>query len=217
MTDNTDSSNVMSSSEKKEKKGLLETLGKDIEIIKKRLQSITQEKESFKRRCTELEKKNRELSCKNVELQRQLDSSVKENESQNSDDYQKLNLLTREVKDILGMMNAGDDDLGGNEREGGSNATGTSVSKEIVVEDENFPNDEGQDSDYTDECVVVPIDQKKSTDSKHNHSKSTPDTPGQNTHVYCEYCNKYITSKGYKNHLYTQIHLSNVSVREKEE
>lgn len=39
--DNSDSNNVMSSSEKK---GLLETLGKDIDIIKKRLQSITQEK-----------------------------------------------------------------------------------------------------------------------------------------------------------------------------
>ncbi|EXX78742.1 uncharacterized protein OCT59_002360 [Rhizophagus irregularis] len=77
MTDNTDCNNVISSSEKK---GLLETLGKDIEIIKKRLCVITQEKESFKRRCTELEKKNRELSYRNVELQKRLDNFVKESE-----------------------------------------------------------------------------------------------------------------------------------------
>ncbi|CAB4492067.1 unnamed protein product [Rhizophagus irregularis] len=169
MTDNTDCNNVISSSEKK---GLLETLGKDIEIIKKRLCVITQEKESFK-----------------------------------------------QVKDILGLMNSDEDGLGGNEKEVGSNVTEASVSKEVLVADENVPNDEeGQESDsYTDECVIVPIDPKKSTDGKHNHHKSTSDTPGQNTHVYCEYCNKYITSKGYKNHLYTQTHLTNVSLREKEE
>ncbi|RGB23650.1 hypothetical protein C1646_676958 [Rhizophagus diaphanus] len=158
----------MSSSEKK---GLLETLGKDIEIIKKRLHEITQEKESFKRRCTELEKKNRELSFRNVELQKRLDNFVKESESQTSDDYQKLNLITQEVKDILGMMNSDEDGLGGNEKEVGSNVTEASVSKEVLVADENFPNDEeGQESDScTDECVIVPIDPKKSTDSKHNH------------------------------------------------
>ncbi|CAB5205368.1 uncharacterized protein OCT59_002359 [Rhizophagus irregularis] len=116
-------------------------------------------------------------------------------------------------------MNSDEDGLGGNEKEVGSNVTEASVSKEVLVADENVPNDEeGQESDsYTDECVIVPIDPKKSTDGKHNHHKSTSDTPGQNTHVYCEYCNKYITSKGYKNHLYTQTHLTNVSLREKEE
>ncbi|EXX72830.1 hypothetical protein GLOIN_2v1486406 [Rhizophagus irregularis DAOM 181602=DAOM 197198] len=59
---------------------------------------------------------------------------------------------------------------------------------------------------HIDECVIVPINPKKNADSKYNHPKSTSDTSGQNTHVYCDHCDNY-----------TQAHLSNVSLREKEE